>query len=57
MFILFTDANIFPLKASLEESRLKRNAFFVVGGILSWEYYKLWGFCFLLFCKIKWILS
>lgn len=34
IFILFTDANIYPLKASLKENRLKRNAIFVVG-ILS----------------------
>lgn len=33
IFILFIDAIIFPLKASLQENRLKRNAFF----LLLWE--------------------
>lgn len=31
IFILFTDANIYPLKAGLKENRVKRNAF------LLWE--------------------
>lgn len=53
IFILFTDANIYPLTPSLKENRVKRNAIFVVGILNCDLILQIMMLLFLLFCKIK----